>query len=497
MTQSPTKETDQLGRHMFRGSAWTIAVRWCVRVLGLANTVILARLLTPADYGIVTIGTMIVGLVEVFGQAGQNSAIVRHPKPSREHYDSAWTLSLLFGLGLGAVVWLLTPITIAYFHEPRAKLVVEVLAFRTMLTGAANVGVLNFRRNLQFNKQFIYNLTPFVVSSIVTLSSALYFRNYWALVVGILSWNIASVLLSYLMEPFRPRICFSKIGEIWSFSFWLLFKNIGTYFSDTIDQMAIGRFGGSAQMGRYHVAVDLASSPSAELVGPVTSTLFPVMATVQHDREKRRELYLTVLYYTALICTSTAIGVALVADDMVDFVLGPQWADLKILIPWLALAYGVLGLGESVYIALATIGEARLSARLQWVRLIGLALTIFHVAFYFCNLEMVALTRLVVTILVIPALFFAIMKQFDFTTRDFIVIVWRPVAAGLTMAVVVLGLNQTVNFSGPIRLLADVAAGIASYGGMLMFLWWANGQPHGPEKMLWRRLKPTLAVLSR
>src|SRR4051812_28683105 len=100
-------------RQMVRGSVWTIGVRWSMRLLGLVSTVILARLLTPADYGIVTIASMIVLMVEVFTQNGQSAAIVRHPNPTREHYDSAWTVSLLLGIALGIVVWILTPITVA------------------------------------------------------------------------------------------------------------------------------------------------------------------------------------------------------------------------------------------------------------------------------------------------------------------------------------------------------------------------------------------------
>src|SRR5215467_1236019 len=133
MTASLPKDEAALQRHMVRGSAWTIGVRWSLRLLGLVSTIILARLLTPADYGIVSIASMIVGLVEVFSRAGHVSAVIRHPNPTREHYDTAWTVSLLLGLGLGGIIWILTPLTTAYFHEPRATPIVEILAFRTML----------------------------------------------------------------------------------------------------------------------------------------------------------------------------------------------------------------------------------------------------------------------------------------------------------------------------------------------------------------------------
>ena len=493
MTVHPSQPSN-LERHMVRGSIWIIGVRWSLRLMGLLSTVILARLLTPADYGIVTIATMIVGLVAVFGQSGQGAAIIRHPNPTREYYDSAWTVSLLLGIALGLIVWALTPITTAYFHEPRAGLIVQILAFRTMLGGSSNIGTVNFQRNLQFNKQFWFNVTPSLVSFVVTIAAGFALRNYWALVIGIMSQHVSNFLLSYIMEPFRPRLSLAKVGEIWSFSTWSLVKNIGVYVNELVDRIAIGGFAGSAAMGRYYVATDVATAPSSEIVGPIVAVLFPVMATVQNDRPKRRELYLMVLYWAALICTSTAIGVALVADDMVDLVLGPQWGDVKPLMPWLALAYGVLGLSSSVYTAFDTIGQPKYSARLQWIRVIGSAAVMFPVAYHFRNIEMVAVSRLLVTLAVTPTLFLMLMKPFDLTLGDFMRTLWRPLIAGGMMAAAVLFLNSRIMFEGNPRLLLDIGIGASVYVSTLMLLWAVTGRPQGPERELWRRVAPRLGL---
>ena len=331
---SEARKNPSLHWHVVRGSAWSIGLRWSVRLTGLVSTVILARLLTPSDYGIVAIAALIVGTLEIFTQTGQYNAIVRHPDPTREHYDSVWTVSLLLGLGLGVTIWTMTPLTTAYFHEPRAKLVVEILALRTMMRGLQNVGIINFARRLNFRRQFYFSVIPELISFVVTIGFAIALRNYWALVIGIMSQDTATIVLSYIMDPYRPRICFSKVREIWSFSIWSLFKNLGNYVNGQIDKIAIGGFAGAAAMGRYDVARDLAISPSQELINPVVSTLLPVMAKVQDDREKRRELYMSTLAWSALICTSASVGVAVVAEDMVDLVLGPKWHDVWPLMPW-------------------------------------------------------------------------------------------------------------------------------------------------------------------
>ncbi len=101
MAPAPKGDKVSLTRHMARGSAWTVFGRWCDRLTGVVSTVILARLLTPTDYGIVAIATLVVSLVEVFSRTGQGAAVVRHPNPTREHYDLAWTVSLGTGFVLG------------------------------------------------------------------------------------------------------------------------------------------------------------------------------------------------------------------------------------------------------------------------------------------------------------------------------------------------------------------------------------------------------------
>ena len=463
--------------------------------MGLISTVILARLLTPADYGVVAIAMIIVGTVEVFSQTGQYSAIIRHPNPTREHYDSAWTVSLLLGLGLGLIILAATPLTTAYFHEPNASLVVMILAFRTMLLGTQNIGVVNFRRHLQFQKQFWFNFYPSVIAFVTTVVAAWVLRNYWALVIGIMSQHVATVVLSYTMEPFRPRLGFSKVREIWGFSIWTLFRSIGNYAHSELDKIAIGGFAGAAAMGRYDVSRDIAISPVHELIDPMVSMLLPVMAKVQADHAKRRELYLSVLSWSALICTSTSVGVALISVDMVDLLLGSKWHDVSPLIPWFALSAGLVSMSSSVYSAFDTIGRPVVSARLQWLRVLVLGAAVFPVAFYFRDLHAVVVTRFLVAVVITPTLFYALSKALDIPLRDFAFATWRPFLAGVPLAIVVLGVNAAIDFTGTPRLLLDIALGACTYVASVMLFWVLSGRPEGPERVAWEYFRPRLALL--
>jgi lipopolysaccharide exporter len=452
--------------------------------MGLFNTVILARLLTPADYGIMAIAMLIVGGIEVFSHAGQGTAIVRHPNPTREHYDSAWTIQLLIGIGLGVVIWLTIPLTTWYFGEPRAAPVIAVLAVRTMMLGGINVGVNNFFRDLQFHKRYWFDVVPSAFSFFVTLGAAITLRNYWALVLGIISQHACSLMLSYTMSSYRPRLSFAKVGDIWSFSTWALFTNIGLFLNNQIDKIAVGGFAGAYSMGRYHVARDVATSPTQEIAEPLVAVMLPVMATVQTDLEKRKDVYLSVLYWAAVTCTSAAVGVALVAEDMVDVVLGPQWHSVAPLMPWFSLAWGVLGICSSVYAAFDTVGKAYVSARLQWISLVALAATIVPVAIYFKDLEAIAITRFAIALGVAPLMFYTLSKQLEIPLNEIGLVLWRPVLGSLCMGVIVAAMNGSVAFTGWPRLLLDIAVGSGTYTICVMALWVAYGRPSGPETVV-------------
>ncbi len=229
---------------------------------------------------------IVVGTIEIFSQTGQNLAIIRHRNPTREHYDAAWTIFIILSLVLSVAIWLAAPLTVIYFHEPRAAAVVKVLAVRTLLGGLENVGIVDFGRDLTFHKQFQYRVYPSLVAFVAGLIAAFVLRNYWALVIGIMTERVCSIALSYILSPFRPRLSLRKVPELWSFSIWTFVRSMGVYLSVQIDKILIGGFAGAAAMGRYEVATDVASAPTQEINLPMIAVLFPVMSKNSRSTEQ-------------------------------------------------------------------------------------------------------------------------------------------------------------------------------------------------------------------
>jgi lipopolysaccharide exporter len=468
------------GARMLNGALWMIALRWAIRLTGLVSTVILARLLTPRDFGIVAMAMIVVNTLDIFNQTGQKLVLIRLENPTKDHFDSAWTVSFLIGLAIAIAILAVSPLAELYFHEQRVEPVLQCLALRAFLGGLENIGTINFRRDLKFGNFFAYNVYPKLISFTVTVILAFTLRNYWALVAGILVSQLSLIVLSYTMHDHRPRFTFSKVGEIWSFSIWTFFRSVGYYINGQIDQIVVGGFGGASLMGRYAVATDVAQSPGREINEPMVAVLYPVMSRLQKDLPALRDVYLNILGWTAFICAATGAGVALVSPDMQQLVLGDKWNGIAPLMTWLAIGGAITGLSSGAYALFDALNLPHVGARMIWVRLLILAGMIVPIGYWTQSLIDIAICRVVGEALFLPGLFHAVRRVANITIRQYIATLYRPLLAALAMVIAVLSANLVLA-AGNYRLGIDIILGAAIFLASTWILWRAAGRPRAPE----------------
>jgi O-antigen/teichoic acid export membrane protein len=483
MNGTPPDSSGQMnwGAHLRSGAFWMISLRWALRLTGLVSTVILARLLTPRDFGIVAMAMIVVGTLEMFNQTGQKLVLIRLEEPTDEHFNTAWTISFLLGLVIAVAILAVSPFTEFYFHEPRVVPVMQCLALRAILGGLENIGTVNFRRDLRFGRFFAYNVYPKVISFVITIVLAFVLRNYWALVAGMLSGQVTLIVLSYTMDSHRPRFTLSKVREIWSFSIWTFLRSIGAYLHGQIDQVVVGGFGGSSLMGRYSVASDIAASPSREINEPMVAVLYPVMSRLQQDGAALAQVFLRTLSWSAVICISASVGVALVADDMANLVLGPKWAGIGPLVAWLSIGAGIIGLSSGSYALFDAFGLPHVGARMIWLRTIILVAAVVPVAFLTHSVIDIAIVRALAAVLFLPGLYLVAGRLLGLSLADYVGCLWRPVVAALCMAAAVLIFNALIAVEGNVRLISDVVIGTVVFLASLLGAWVLAGRPPGPE----------------
>lgn len=244
-------------REIANGAAWMVLFRLLDRLVGLASTVILARLLLPSDFGVVAMAMSVIGLIELATAFSFEIALIQKPDPQRVHFDTAWTLNVLLAAGGALVTVALAHPTAAFYGEPRLAPMMWAIAAAWLVSGFENIGIVEFRRQMDFAREFRFLATKRCAAFVVTLTAAFALRSYWALVIGMAAGRVFGVLLSYAMHPFRPRPSLAASRELFGFSGWMLANNVA---NAVVGQVHLGgRVRGSpiafAVGGKQHVAV--------------------------------------------------------------------------------------------------------------------------------------------------------------------------------------------------------------------------------------------------
>ena len=335
-----TEQPSSLGGQVASGTLWTVAMRMSIRMLGVVSVVILARLLVPDDFGIVAQAAMFYSFVELITAFGFESALIQNQTASTAHYNTVWTLNIIRGaanaIALGAIAY---PASL-FLNEPRLDEVIWFYALASFLKGFANVGTVDFRKHLDFNRDFQFELWIKVCSFVASIAVAVIWRTYWSFVAGVLVGIITTIAASYLMSPFRPRFSLTMWRPLLDFSKWILGAELVGAISTKLDVFLLSRFSTAGNVGIYTVAYEIAGTPSTEIAMPVARALMPGLSKLGNDPVQFRSLYLSTASLVLLVAIPAGVGVTTLAEQITIVALGEKWLAAIPLIEILAL-YGI------------------------------------------------------------------------------------------------------------------------------------------------------------
>lgn len=475
-------------RRMVKGAVWMVAFKLIERSIGLLSTLILARVLFPADFGLVAMASSIVGALELLSAFSFDLALIQNQGAKRQHYDTAWTFNVLFGLfNALAMIALASPVA-SFYGEPKVEGVLYALAGCSFIQGFDNIGVVAFQKEMELHKEFWLGLSKKLVGFAVTISLAFILKSYWALVAGILATRITGLLLSYHLHPFRPKLSLVAAGDLFNFSKWLLLNNLLIFLNNRGTDFVIGKVSGARALGLYSVAYEIANLPTTELVFPIARAVFPGYARLASDPEKLRSAFLGVNGLLALLTIPAGVGIGLIAEPIVHVLLGPKWGDAAPLIQVLA-AFGIVralhGPNGSIFLAL---GKPRIIAALQCVQL-GIAIGLMLLLVPLWGPIGAAWAILAGACIAMMSSYTLVLSKIQTSFTSLFSVVWRPIVAAIVMAAVVNALSNSwqndlaLSVSAP-RLVALIVAGAISYAGTIIVCWVATGKPDGPEAQI-------------
>jgi O-antigen/teichoic acid export membrane protein len=414
------------------GVAWMVGARLAVQMLGVISTLILARLLLPADFGLLAMATSVIALLELMRAFGFDLAIIQREEVDRTHFDSAWTLSVIVGAAIAILIIALAPATAAFYREERLTHILYALAAGWFVDSFMNIGTVAFRRELKFRKEFLFMIAKKLAGFVITLPLAFWLRSYWALVIGIVAGRSLSVLLSYWVHPYRPRFSLAAARDLLSFSGWVLISNSLVSMNLRAMDFVVGRFAGPTALGLFNLSYEISNMPSTELASPINRALIPGYSALVRERASLGKAYLDVLGLQALLSVPAGIGIAALAEPLVTVLLGDKWLDAIPLIGILGLYGAVVSLSSNQSPAILALGRPRILTILAGARL-ALLLPALVFGVEAMGVIGAALAVLCVTAVITPLNFIVLLPIIGARLVDCFGHIWRPIAASAGM----------------------------------------------------------------
>lgn len=332
MTQSwvPTDHgTDNRGLQprVARGLTWTIIDAWGRQVLGLVVFAILARLLVAADFGLIALAAVFVGLAHIVVDQGLGDAIVQRRTLTRGHLDTAFWVALATGAILTAAgVVLAIPIA-ALLGEPELQPILQVLSLVFVLSALTSIQVALLRRELAFRSIALRTLLAIAGGGVVGIALALAGAGAWALVGQQLAQAALAVAVLWRVSPWRPgrQVSREHFRELFSFGINIVGSDILVFISRNTDNLLIGALMGTTPLGIYAVAYRILDATGNVLVGITRRIAFPAFSRLHHDPERLRRAYFRVTRTSAALILPGFVGLALVAPELIAVLFGPKW----------------------------------------------------------------------------------------------------------------------------------------------------------------------------
>lgn len=474
-------------RKMTHGAVWMVFLALVERSLGLISMLILARLLDPDDFGTVGMAMSFIFLVQTISALGFDIALIHKQNAIEAHYHTAWTLNVLVGFLILLIMLVAAGPVAAFYRHPEVFSVICVLALVPFVGGLENIGVVAFRKDLDFQKEFAFQISRKLIGFAVTVPLAFLLRNYWALVAGTLAARLAGTITSYLSHPFRPRFSLAQTASLMSFSKWLLLNNLLSFLKERLSDFFIGRLSGPAALGLYNVSYEFSHLPTTEIGAPINRALLPGFAKMT-DFSTILSAYQNAIGMLAIIAIPAAAGLFAVTPFFVPVILGNKWLGGVPLMEVLTISGALLMFQSSICSILIAKGYPQIVTRanaLFVVMLLGF-MVLFVSLFGTLGAAYAALATTTVTM---PCYLYELRLRVGVQFSLFFHAVTRPVAASIAMILIVRHAFPAYSTAMPASqaaswLVGEVALGATTYIISVLALWALAGRPLGVERLI-------------
>lgn len=467
-------ETGPLQGRVARGLTWTLIDTWGSQLLALVIFVILARLLTEADFGLVTFAAVFIFFAQLIVDQGLGDALIQRRSLTRSNIDTAFWVSMATGTLLTLVGILLAAPIAALLNEPSLEPILRVLSLTFVLTALNSIQMALLRREMAFRSLAVRRLVAVAAGGAVGISLALLGYGVWALVAQQLTYAAVSVLMLWRASPWRPsrEFSLSDFRDLLGFGINVLAGDVLQFFSRHMDNLLIGIFLGLNPLGFYGVAYRILDTSQALLVSAARKLAFPVFSRLQNDPERLRRAYARAARGLSVIFLPGFLGLALVAQEAIVVIFGQRWAASAPVAAILFLIGPVLTVQLFSGAVLNAVGHPEITFRIRLITAIVNVTGFLIAVTVFRDIVAVAAAFVIRGYLVVPLIMYLLKRYVGLPISAHFDQLRAPAIATALMAVAVLAVKFVLlgNVHNAVLLVAEVAVGAIVFAAAMTVL---------------------------
>ena len=454
-----------LTKSVVRATSWSAFSQAGRQISQFAVTVVLARLLSPDDFGVVAIATVVTGFVMLFSDLGTATAVIQKKDHTPAFLSSVFWVNAAFGVVVMLFVVAVSPLISWLYGEPRLTGVLIALSFSFPVAGVVAMQRALLEKAMRFDLLARIEMLSTAIGGAIGIAAALAGGGAWALVVQTVTSVLAMAVLLWAYSDWRPRLQarLAEIRSIAGFSGYLTGFNVVNYFARNADYMLIGWFLGSEDLGYYTMAYRILLFPLQNLTAVINRVALPAFSRIQEDEARFRRAYLTSIGGISSVSFPLMAGIFTIPRPFVETLLGERWLPmlpiLMILAP-VGLVQSIVATAGSVYIA-----RNQTAALFRW----GLLSSLVVIAAFIIGLSwgvvgVAACYAIASLALAYPAMAIPL-RLIGLKVKDSAAVLWAPFVSALSMALVVFILTEAASAVLPPwqLLVVDAAAGTAAY----------------------------------
>ena len=457
-----------------KGISWSGISQFIRLLFHFVTIVILARLLTPEDFGLLAMTVVFTNFVMIFNDFGLTAALIQHKETNEEHHSSIFWVNILTGFILTLLIIALAPIIANFYDEVRITAIVSVLALTFFISSFGIVQSALFARKLNFKSLAIIEVLAVVVSGIMAIIFAFSGFGVWSLVWQQIVRNLITAILLWKFSSWRPRFLFKwkRVKELLGFGMNLVGFGFINYFSRNFDNLIIGKFLGSISLGFYNMAYQLLLFPLNNISNTIGRVMFPSLSIIQNDKEKVRNSYMKATRYISTITFPLMIGLLVIAPQLIRVVFGLQWERSIFLVQSLALVGLLQSIGTTVGWIYQSQGQTKVMFR--WGLFSSIIITVSFILGLRWNIEGIAISYVIAGLILtypnfaIPFKF--INLKFTHFVKQFKLIFFASMGMGVIVYASNIFMDSMLVVNDPIILVVAIFTGIISYLSILFIL---------------------------